>query len=361
MILALHHIYFTSLFIVTFSKFIKPHKLFYYISYICIFIFSIIIAAASKFADFIYYNGTWRFNQVEVDNVSLFAAYWILYLIILIFGVVLLIKFYRSSVSMKEKKQAVVVLTTFCITAFLLFCYMVFVVHYFKIISYTIPADASLFFIIWGVGATYAIIKYRFLVLSPNMVSSEILANIDELILLLDFNLHIISGNLKTAGLLIANPTPEKNFLDYIREGDVVAKEIESLLQLQSPDFSCRINFKTETDYLLADAKFKLIRDRFDDIIGIMVIAKEVKEVKQLQHLYKITSRETEIVQLLISGMPNKEIAENLQVAETTLKRHITNIYNKLAVGNKVELINLLKDFNIIPEKSASRTVVVFE
>ena len=58
--------------------------------------------------------------------------------------------------------------------------------------------------------------------------------------------------------------------------------------------------------------------------------------------------------------MQNKDMAKKLDIAETTLKRHITNIYNKLSVNNKVELINLLKDFNIIPEKDAERRVVIF-
>ena len=58
-----------------------------------------------------------------------------------------------------------------------------------------------------------------------------------------------------------------------------------------------------------------------------------------------------EIIQYLISGYSYNDITEN------TLKRHITNIYNKLGVDNKIQLMNLLKEFNLIPEQKADKTV----
>ena len=360
MIMALHHIFFTALFIAEFSESLKMKKAHYIVSYIVISMFSVFILIAEKFADFIFYNNTWRFNQVEVENVTIFSLYWGLYLMILIISVFILIRFYIHSDSYKKKKQAIIILTTYCISAFLLFCYVVIIIHTLKVIKYTIPAGGNLFFIIWGIGVTYAIIKYRFLVLTPNLVSSEIITNIDEIILLLDSDLKIISNNIKNNKLLISNNNHNRPFLQYIHESEIIKNEISQLLEGKSGDFSCRFNFKTTEDLLLVDGKFKIIKDSFNDVIGIMVIAKEVKEVKQLQRLYKITERETEIVQLIISGMQNKDIAKKLDIAETTLKRHITNIYNKLSVNNKVELINLLKDFNIIPEKDAERRVVIF-
>jgi DNA-binding CsgD family transcriptional regulator/PAS domain-containing protein len=56
-----------------------------------------------------------------------------------------------------------------------------------------------------------------------------------------------------------------------------------------------------------------------------------------------ITSRELEIIKHLLSGLQNKEIGAKLFIAEITVKKHLTNIYQKLNVRNRVELIRLVQ------------------
>lgn len=55
----------------------------------------------------------------------------------------------------------------------------------------------------------------------------------------------------------------------------------------------------------------------------------------------QVTEREHEIIRLLLSGMRNREIADLLNVAEITVKKHLGSIYRKLHVRNRVELIRL--------------------
>jgi len=52
----------------------------------------------------------------------------------------------------------------------------------------------------------------------------------------------------------------------------------------------------------------------------------------------QLTSRESEIVRLLATGLRNAEIAERLQVAESTIKTHLYNIFEKLQLRDRVEL-----------------------
>ncbi|MFP4383541.1 MAG: LuxR C-terminal-related transcriptional regulator [Spirochaetia bacterium] len=56
-----------------------------------------------------------------------------------------------------------------------------------------------------------------------------------------------------------------------------------------------------------------------------------------------ITSRELEIIKHLLSGLQNKEIGAKLYIAEITVKKHLSNIYQKLNVRNRVELIRLVQ------------------
>jgi adenylate cyclase len=57
------------------------------------------------------------------------------------------------------------------------------------------------------------------------------------------------------------------------------------------------------------------------------------------QEKYGITAREGEIVRLLIEGRTNEEIAARLFISDHTVKNHIHNVYQKLGIRNRVQLI----------------------
>ncbi len=53
-----------------------------------------------------------------------------------------------------------------------------------------------------------------------------------------------------------------------------------------------------------------------------------------------LTPRENEVLQLLSKGFLYKEIADKLGISISTVKRHLSHIYQKLQVQNKTEAIN---------------------
>ncbi|RZJ71029.1 response regulator transcription factor [Flavobacterium sp.] len=55
-----------------------------------------------------------------------------------------------------------------------------------------------------------------------------------------------------------------------------------------------------------------------------------------------LSKREHEVLELLSKGFLYKEIAEKLNIAISTVKRHLNNVYSKLQVQNKVEAVNRL-------------------
>jgi DNA-binding NarL/FixJ family response regulator len=65
----------------------------------------------------------------------------------------------------------------------------------------------------------------------------------------------------------------------------------------------------------------------------------------------RISMREQEIIRLLADGLRNKEIANLLFVAEGTVKKHVYNIFQKLDVKSRVELISSALQSGLI-EKS---------
>ena len=53
---------------------------------------------------------------------------------------------------------------------------------------------------------------------------------------------------------------------------------------------------------------------------------------------FGLTPRELEIVSVIVAGYTNKEAAQKFSISEETVKRHLTNIFDKLGVSNRLEL-----------------------
>ncbi len=53
----------------------------------------------------------------------------------------------------------------------------------------------------------------------------------------------------------------------------------------------------------------------------------------------ELSKRETEILEQISQGFPNKIISNNLFISPFTVKRHIENIYQKLQTHNRIELL----------------------
>lgn len=62
----------------------------------------------------------------------------------------------------------------------------------------------------------------------------------------------------------------------------------------------------------------------------------------------KLTTRETEVLEQLSKSLSYSQIAENLFLSPSTVRKHIENIYTKLQVHSKIEAVQKAKDNNII-------------
>lgn len=55
---------------------------------------------------------------------------------------------------------------------------------------------------------------------------------------------------------------------------------------------------------------------------------------------YFLTSREIEILKLVSDGLPYKLIASQLSISQNTVNTHIKNMFTKVDVTNKMELVS---------------------
>lgn len=61
---------------------------------------------------------------------------------------------------------------------------------------------------------------------------------------------------------------------------------------------------------------------------------------------YMLTSREVEILKLLREGLPYKLIADQLNISIRTVTTHVANMFSKVNVSNKMELVSRIAGKN---------------
>jgi LuxR family transcriptional regulator, maltose regulon positive regulatory protein len=61
-----------------------------------------------------------------------------------------------------------------------------------------------------------------------------------------------------------------------------------------------------------------------------------------------LSERELEILRRVAAGYSNQEIANDLVVAVTTVKKHISNIFGKLSVGNRTQAVAKARELGLL-------------
>lgn len=69
----------------------------------------------------------------------------------------------------------------------------------------------------------------------------------------------------------------------------------------------------------------------------------DVQQQKVLPDELPLTDREKDIASNLVQGLTYSEIAENLGISPNTVRNHVANIYKKLSVRSKVELMGVIR------------------
>ena len=74
-----------------------------------------------------------------------------------------------------------------------------------------------------------------------------------------------------------------------------------------------------------------------------------------------LSNREAEVAELVTKGLSNKEVANQLFVTEKTVKFHLTNIYKKMNVKSRAQLIVWCMPHLSFQEETVERAVNVVQ
>ncbi len=274
----------------------------------------------------------------------LFFGYVAVYFLI---SITLIYLWGRNTAMVKVKRQSLVILSTMALS---LIAGMAEQLLLPRLTAYRATAISPVLMAFWLAGILYSITKYRFLSLSPELVSYDIIANIDESVILLDKDLKIIFANNKTeelSGIESAN-LMNREFSVIIREHEQVKNRLSVMVKSREREFTYGVHFQDEDGTRPMDMKFISVHDAYDDLTGYMMILRENRDKTLFMTRFKITEREMEIIGLVLSGLTSREISGRLNVTKRTVDTHMNNVYNKLGVNNRMELARATGDYNLI-------------
>ncbi len=81
--------------------------------------------------------------------------------------------------------------------------------------------------------------------------------------------------------------------------------------------------------------------------LGLLSALGEAVTVRQ-PLIDPLSERELEVLRLVAAGYTNKEVAHELVVAISTVKRHISNIYRKLETGNRTQAVAKARELGLL-------------
>ncbi|RTE52135.1 DNA-binding response regulator [Arenibacter aquaticus] len=86
-----------------------------------------------------------------------------------------------------------------------------------------------------------------------------------------------------------------------------------------------------------------------NNLLGQSQVQKENKPTsKNANNSFGITNKELQILELVLSGLTNKQISEKLKKSKRTIETHRFNLMRKLGVNNLMDLAKKAQEYNLV-------------
>jgi len=169
----------------------------------------------------------------------------------------------------------------------------------------------------------------------------------------------------KLAAELVANTAPDVLLLDLLMPNLPGMEALRALttarVEVRTLLLCSAISTKQVLEVLQLGARGVVLKGRFAELLPALdavmhgqywiegrPVSNVVQVVQQLTEAagqqtppanrFGLTARELEIISFITQGCMNRDIAGSLSITEETVKRHLTNIFNKVGMSNRLEL-----------------------
>jgi DNA-binding NarL/FixJ family response regulator len=164
-----------------------------------------------------------------------------------------------------------------------------------------------------------------------------------------------LANELKPDVLLLDLAMPRQPGLDALRELTAAAAPVRTILLTVAIEKSQLVEAlqlgargvvlkETSTELLLKSIRsvvagqYWVGREAVTDLVRVLrdLIPQAGEEAKK--KAFGLTPRELEIVSAIVLGFTNRDVARKFNISEDTVKHHLTNIFDKVGVSNRLEL-----------------------
>lgn len=99
------------------------------------------------------------------------------------------------------------------------------------------------------------------------------------------------------------------------------------------------------------DEQFWVGQESVSDLIQALRRLVPQHRASESTRNFGLTSRELQVIALIVAGYTNKDLAQKLGISEHTAKHHLTNIFDKLGVSNRLELVLFAINHKLVKEE----------
>lgn len=156
-------------------------------------------------------------------------------------------------------------------------------------------------------------------------------------ILLLALNLPNMPGLEEMRAVVNSSPKTKTILLSNV----ISQKEIVKALQLDARGIVIKdalMDNLPSAIRAVSIGKQWLNNRRVSSLVDALHIVAQVKAPPQEKKNPTLTPRELEVVSCIVKGCSNRDIARQFQLSEETVKRHLSNIFEKTGVSTRLEL-----------------------
>lgn len=166
-------------------------------------------------------------------------------------------------------------------------------------------------------------------------------------VLVTDISMPIMSGN--ELAYQVKRNYPDIKVLALSMHNNI--ESIDAMMKAGASGYILKNTGRKE----LKEAIFEIYKggNYYGPLVKEAMVNNYVSPVKNMvkkpakEKRFFLTSREKEVVSLIIHGMSNTEIAEELMLSIHTIIAHRKNIYSKMNVSNTASLIETINENNV--------------
>lgn len=156
-------------------------------------------------------------------------------------------------------------------------------------------------------------------------------------VLLLDLAMPRVPG-LETLAELAKSKTPVRTIL---LTAQIERAQIVEALQLGARGIVLKesaTELLMESIRVVMSGQYWVGRESVSDLVATLRQLMPRGGEEPSSRRYGLTPREMEVISAIVAGYTNKDIAQKFAISEQTVKHHLTNIFDKLGVSNRLEL-----------------------